>query len=264
MLVLVTNDDGILAPGLQMLIHTLAQQGYSYEVVAPETNQSGKSQSITVSGLLPVRSFEYEGQKHHAVAGTPADCLRLVMAGYLPQRPDLVVSGVNDGLNLGPDIYVSGTVGAARMAALHQIPAIALSAESLSQARLLLPSYLTRVMKMAISWRGSVLNVNFPRENGHTFQMTNLLDTWHEKAETISRTPSHQLVQIHRFSDESRPLSSDQQAISMGYTSMSRLPCEPNLQQASWVSADDSNPDAIGGSPDAISYSSYLRSAYRK
>lgn len=124
MRILVSNDDGYNAPGLQALVDALAGLG-ELTVVAPETNHSGASNSLTLNRPLTVRTasngFIY-------VNGTPSDCVHVALTGGLIEgRPDLVVSGINNGANMGDDTLYSGTVAAATEGYLFGIPAIAFS-----------------------------------------------------------------------------------------------------------------------------------------
>lgn len=121
--VLLTNDDGISAPGLQALENAVRQLGWQFTVVAPATEQSQCGHRVTTHQHLKVETME---QGRHAVHGTPADCVRLALFA-LDVKPDLVLSGVNAGGNMGQDIVISGTVAAAREAAYHGIRAMALS-----------------------------------------------------------------------------------------------------------------------------------------
>ena len=131
MLILLTNDDGIYAPGLAAAYHELTKLG-EVHVVAPETVQSATGHGITISTpLLTNRVVVGEGDAAFegvAVDGRPADCVKLaVIAGLLPRRPDLVVSGINSGANVGINVLYSGTVAAAIEAAFLGLPAVALS-----------------------------------------------------------------------------------------------------------------------------------------
>ena len=123
MRILVSNDDGYLAPGLAALAQVCREFG-EVEVVAPEQNASGTSNALTLQRPLSVHTaangFRY-------VNGTPSDCVHVALTGLLPQRPDLVVSGINNGANLGDDTLYSGTVAAATEGFLFGIPAIAFS-----------------------------------------------------------------------------------------------------------------------------------------
>jgi 5'-nucleotidase len=124
---LLSNDDGFDAPGLQALIAVFAGTADLY-VSAPSQNQSGKGHSISIGDPLIVRQRSVERVSGaYAVDGTPAMALRVGLEAYLPRRPDLVISGINRGENIGTSVYVSGTVGAAREAVISGIPAMAVS-----------------------------------------------------------------------------------------------------------------------------------------
>ena len=121
---LLTNDDGIHAPGLAALVETIrARPGATCTVVAPDREQSQCGHRVTTRETIAV---EPRGAAAFAVGGTPADCVRIALFA-LGVRPDFVLSGVNAGGNLGQDLYISGTVAAAREAAFHGIPAAAFS-----------------------------------------------------------------------------------------------------------------------------------------
>ena len=123
MRILIANDDGYLAPGLAALVKACEGLG-ELDVVAPEQNASGTSNSLTLGRPLTVHTaangFLY-------INGTPSDCVHLALTGVLPQRPDLVVSGINNGANMGDDTLYSGTVAAAMEGFLFGVPAIAFS-----------------------------------------------------------------------------------------------------------------------------------------
>lgn len=126
-LLLLSNDDGFFAKGIRAARDVLAQT-FDVVVVAPSSEQSASSHALTLA--RPLRAFEAEPGVW-AVDGTPADCVYLALHGdtrFLPRKPDVVVSGINRGLNLGQDVFYSGTVAAAREGALRNIPALAVSA----------------------------------------------------------------------------------------------------------------------------------------
>lgn len=123
MLFLLTNDDGIEAPGLAALAAAMEGLGELW-TVAPATEQSAKSHALTMHE--PLRVVEH-GPRRFAVTGTPADCVYLAVHHLLPRRPTLVLSGINRGTNLATDVHYSGTVAAAREASTMDIPAIAAS-----------------------------------------------------------------------------------------------------------------------------------------
>jgi 5'-nucleotidase len=128
MRILLSNDDGYFAPGLAVLVEQLREFG-ELTVVAPERDRSGASNSLTLDRPLAVRraanGFFY-------VNGTPTDCVHLAVTGFLAHQPDLVVSGINYGANMGDDTIYSGTVAAATEGFLLGIPSIALSLTSKS------------------------------------------------------------------------------------------------------------------------------------
>src|SRR5262245_14075460 len=121
--ILVTNDDGIRAPGIMTLAGALAPLG-EVHVVAPDREVSACAQSLTLKHPLRVEAL---GERIHAVDGTPADCVNLALVKLLPRRPVLVVSGINRGANLGEDVFYSGTVGGAREGTFFGVPSIAVS-----------------------------------------------------------------------------------------------------------------------------------------
>jgi 5'-nucleotidase len=121
--VLLTNDDGIAAPGLQALADAVKQLGWQSSIVAPAMEQSMCGHRVTTHQPLKMEPL---GERRYAVHGTPADCVRLALFA-LDVQPDLVLSGINAGGNLGQDIVISGTVAAAREAAYHGVRSMALS-----------------------------------------------------------------------------------------------------------------------------------------
>ncbi len=128
-LVLLANDDGVSAPNLLAIRAALIALGAQVIVCAPELNQSATSHALSLHRVLRLRRV---GEGTFAVDGTPADAVYVALCAgdrVTPRRPDLVVSGMNHGLNLGIDVFYSGTVGAAREAAIRGIPAVAVSAD---------------------------------------------------------------------------------------------------------------------------------------
>lgn len=121
--ILLTNDDGYSAEGLRVLADAL-QDFAIVSIVAPSAERSGAAQSLTLRRPIVVHP---KRDRHWAVDGTPADAVIVALHRLLPELPDLVISGINHGANMGENVYYSGTVGAAREAALHHIPAIAMS-----------------------------------------------------------------------------------------------------------------------------------------
>src|ERR1700758_2039217 len=121
--ILLTNDDGYDAAGLKALA-VVMEDFATVSIVAPNGEKSGAAQSLTLRQPIVVHP---KSERHWAVDGTPADAVIVALHGLLPEKPDLVISGINHGANMGENVYYSGTVGAAREAALHHIPAVAMS-----------------------------------------------------------------------------------------------------------------------------------------
>jgi 5'-nucleotidase len=158
MKILISNDDGYQAPGIVALYEALKDIA-DVEVVAPEHNNSAKSNALTLHTPLYVtrasNGFRY-------VNGTPADCVHIALTGLLGYRPDLVVSGINNGANMGDDTIYSGTVGAAMEGFLFGIPALALSLEIGAAAHKARELVLQMSNQQLIGTTPWLLNVNMP------------------------------------------------------------------------------------------------------
>ena len=163
MRILIANDDGYLAPGLAALVKACEGLG-DLDIVAPEQNASGTSNSLTLGRPLTVHTasngFLY-------VNGTPSDCVHLALTGVLPHRPDLVVSGINNAANMGDDTLYSGTVAAAMEGYLFGIPAIAFSQVNrgwgdLEAAARVARSIIEQVLRQPPARSPWLLNVNIP------------------------------------------------------------------------------------------------------
>jgi 5'/3'-nucleotidase len=177
MKVLLTNDDGIQATGLNELRRALLRlPGVELDVIAPDANRSATARSITTRTPLWVEEVHFgDGTVGYASDGTPVDCVRFASLGLLGSPPDLIVSGINHGANLGDDITYSGTVAAALEGAVLGIPAIAVSQQSTKRemdfrfgkdfefdvAALFTARLVARIEDHPIS-PGTLLNVNFP------------------------------------------------------------------------------------------------------
>src|ERR1700722_8873912 len=163
--VLLTNDDGIDAPGLAVLEEIAAKLAREVWVVAPEHDQSGVSHAVSLHH--PLRVVQYDPLRF-GINGTPGDCAVMGICHLMPTRPDLVLSGVNRGGNLGMETVFSGTVGGAMTAMLVGVQAIALSQvwtdrENIrwDTARRLAPGVIEQLL--ALGWSADTcLNVNFP------------------------------------------------------------------------------------------------------
>lgn len=164
MKILICNDDGYQAPGIAALYEALKDVA-EVEVIAPEQNNSAKSNALTLNAPLYVHQgangFRY-------VNGTPADCMHIALTGLLGYRPDLVVSGINNGANMGDDTIYSGTVGAAMEAYLFGIPAVAFSQTEKGWQHLDAAGATARALVLQLMQQHAVgdepwlLNVNIP------------------------------------------------------------------------------------------------------
>ncbi len=167
MKILITNDDGIFAPGLWRLVRELKQVA-EVMVVAPDREQSGSGTAVTLRQPLRVQKVKplVPEVDTHSVEGTPIDSVLLALGKLLKGGVDLVVSGINSGPNLGDDVLISGTVGAALMGYLHGLPALAISVASLDSQYLdnaasLVAQLATRIANHNLE--GNILfNINLP------------------------------------------------------------------------------------------------------
>jgi len=174
-LILVTNDDGVMAPGIRALAAALREVG-DVIVCAPDRERSAASHALTLDRPLRVDELE---PGVFAVDGTPADCSYLALLHLVPRPPALCVSGINYGYNLGSDIFYSGTVAGAVEAALRGVPAIAISLERHMPADFGAAAAFARALAAEALARGagaipaaSLLNVNLPRGPVTDYQTT--------------------------------------------------------------------------------------------
>ncbi len=159
---LLSNDDGCSAPGLAALAGALDALG-EVTVVAPDRNRSGASNSLTLE--RPLRVFE-QGAGRYCVDGTPTDCVHLAITGLLEEEPDMVVSGINDGANMGDDVLYSGTVAAAVEGRFLGLPALAVSLVGHAGRHFDTAAQVTRRLVLGLRRNplpaDTILNVNVP------------------------------------------------------------------------------------------------------
>lgn len=158
--ILVSNDDGVYAPGLLTLVKALKTIA-NVIVVAPDRNRSGASNSLTLTRPITIKKLE---NGFFSVEGTPTDCVHLALTGFLKEKIDLVVSGINDGSNLGDDILYSGTVAAAMEGRYLGFPAMAFSLAGHSYYDTAASIALTLIQKLKenILPEQTILNINVP------------------------------------------------------------------------------------------------------
>lgn len=186
---LLTNDDGIAAEGLHAARRALQKvEGLEVNVIAPDSNRSATARSITTRSPLSVEEVEFgDGARGFATDGTPVDCVRFADLGLLGERPDLIVSGINHGSNLGDDITYSGTVAAAFEGIVLGLPAVAISQQSQRRemdfrlgrsfdfevAAGFLAGLVQRLAEEGMS-EGTLLNVNCPAAETSGVEVTHL------------------------------------------------------------------------------------------
>ncbi len=165
--ILLSNDDGIYAVGLRALYTAFTQAGHTVYVVAPMTEQSAVSNSITVFQALRFKEICEAGFTGLGVHGTPADCVKLALKALCPKRPDIVISGINSGPNAGSDIRYSGTVAAACEAAFAGYRAMAVSYDDYRPTQLLEQAQHVVGLAENLPWEKipsrCVVNVNYPQ-----------------------------------------------------------------------------------------------------
>lgn len=175
-LILISNDDGITAPGIRNLIKIMNQIG-EVVVVAPSGPQSGKGHAITIDGILRADPITIDNgpQKEFSCSGTPADCVKLAVNVLLDRKPDLIVSGINHGSNSSINVIYSGTMSAAVEGSLENIPSIGFSLCDFSweanfdHANEYIKSIALKVLQKGLP-RGICFNVNIPKYNGEAYK----------------------------------------------------------------------------------------------
>ncbi len=173
-LILVTNDDGYNAPGINHLIEFVKEIA-EVVVVAPDSPQSGMGHAITIDSTLEVHRLNldgaYKGLQAYTTSGTPADCVKLALHEILDRKPDLVVSGINHGANSSINVIYSGTMSAAIEAGVEGIPAIGFSlldyswGANFEACKSVVQTLVEEALDKGIP-SGTVLNVNIPKTDG--------------------------------------------------------------------------------------------------
>jgi len=163
--IVITNDDGIGAPGIRALAAALEPMG-TVTVAAPDRGRSGSSHGVTSDRPIAVRGGGGPGGRWFAIDALPATCVRLAVGELLPAKPDLVVSGINSGENLGTVTFYSATVGAAREAAFLGVPAISVNLAAAADmdyaAAAAVTAEIVRALGRGGIARGTFLNINIP------------------------------------------------------------------------------------------------------
>ena len=231
---LVSNDDGINAAGIRALCESLETMGDVW-VVAPETERSATSHAITLD--RPLRLHEVAPQRY-AIDGTPVDCVYVGLYGVLKdKKPDLVISGINHGANLGSDTFYSGTVGAAREGALRGTRALAVSLEGRHGSGFAYAAELAaRVVQTLLQLGESgprLLNMNIPEGDVHGMRVTSLgRRSYYDQvqARTDPRGRAYYWIGGPGSRTELVP-GSDGEALSQGYVALTPLTLDLGLAQ---------------------------------
>lgn len=248
MKILITNDDGFFAGGIQALATELRKHAEVF-VVAPSIEQSGISQAITFMRPLNPKPVKEDGELiGYTVNGTPADCAKLGLHELCPFKPDLVVSGINNGLNVGNNVCHSGTAGGAFAASMFDVPSIALSVESGDDprfenvARMAWP-IIERLANTDLPIK-TVANINFPTVVAERNEITEIL------AVPVEINPLGYQFQSGRDPKDKpyfwatnhpapkhSPFLTDTQAVMQGYVTLSMIAYDPNHDQGNQLIA---------------------------
>ena len=168
-LILVTNDDGVTAPGIRNLVESIADLG-DIVVVAPDSHQSGMGHAITISNILRMspHDFGMDGVEAYKTSGTPVDCVKLAIYKILKRKPDVLVSGINHGSNASINVIYSGTMSAAVEGALEGIPSVGFSlCDFAEDADFRASRNVARIVTKQVlahgTPKGTCLNVNIPK-----------------------------------------------------------------------------------------------------
>ncbi|MCL1792084.1 MAG: 5'/3'-nucleotidase SurE [Peptococcaceae bacterium] len=236
MRILLTNDDGFRARGLQALYRTLAETGqHQICIVAPENQQSAKGRSITLHKPLFLTRHDLDfGGKGFAVTGTPTDCVKLALQGkILPFEPELVLSGINAGPNLGSDVFYSGTVAAAMESMLIGVKAFALSLTVESYTESLDFSHAASFVRdvlledRVLTACEGLLNINFPyqpREEWQGIRLTRLgREAFFNNFEVRRNPLGREYYWIYGHQPEDKSEGTDHEAIAQRYVSITPL-----------------------------------------
>ena len=230
-LILVTNDDGISAPGIRTLISAMNEIG-DVIVVAPDSPQSAMGHAITINSTLHCNEIKIDDgpQKEYSCSGTPADCVKLGINEILDRKPDICVSGVNHGSNSSINVIYSGTMSAAVEASIEGIPAIGFSLLDYSWNADFnsIKKYLIIITKKALEEgipKGSALNINFPKLKEKEIKGIKICRQanayWVEKFDKRSNPQGKEYYWLTgEFINEDKGKDSDEWALENGYISI--------------------------------------------
>lgn len=229
-IILITNDDGITAPGIRSLIESVTGLGKLY-VVAPDKPQSGMGHAITIHSTLRLQKFDtLEDVTEFACSGTPVDCVKIAIDKLLPRKPNLIISGINHGSNSSINVIYSGTMSAAVEGCIEGIPSIGFSLAdfSLNADFSGTKEYIQRICKEVLVKKlpeGICLNVNFPKLPKEEIKGIKVCRqakaVWHEEFDERhdpSGRPYYWLT--GKFVNLDRGTDTDEYALSEGFVSI--------------------------------------------
>lgn len=237
-LILVTNDDGIFAPGIQALAKMASKFG-DIVVVAPDKPQSGMGHAITINATLRIQKTNFHNAlQEFSCTGTPVDCVKMAVNHILKKRPDLVISGINHGSNSSINVIYSGTMSAAIEGALEGAPSIGFSLcdyameADFMQAEIFIEKIISQTLKNKMP-KGVCLNVNIPKLNADEIKgikvvrqaKANWVERFDERKDPYGREYYWLTGEFVNFEPES--LDTDEWALSNGYISV--VPTQSDL-----------------------------------
>lgn len=242
--ILIVNDDGIYSPGIQALADAIVNVG-NITIIAPDKEQSGKSHSLTLNDPIRLKSVNLKnGLKGWGVTGTPVDCAKVAIKNLLNKKPDLVLSGINLGANLGNNLIYSGTVSAAYEGTILDIPSAAISLDSFEGKNFEVAKYAaTTIANYLLKHKlpkGTLLNINVPnigKKDLKGFLITkqgnqSFEDTYEKR--TDPRGNLYFWIKGEMINDDSC-VEYDGKAVACGYISITpiqfRLTNEPYINQ---------------------------------
>jgi 5'-nucleotidase len=243
-LILVTNDDGINAPGIRFLIDIVNDFG-DVVVVAPDSPQSGMGHAITINNTLycePIVINKNEPQSEYSCSGTPADCVKIAVNEILKRKPDLCVSGINHGSNSSINVIYSGTMSAAVEAGTHGIPAIGFSLldYSLDADFTHSKEFVRRIISECLNNevpKGVVLNVNIPKISNTKLKGIKICrqanGVWEEKFDKRTNPLGREYYWLSgKFVNNDQGEDTDEWALENGYVSITPTQYDLTAHQA--------------------------------
>jgi 5'-nucleotidase len=243
-LILVTNDDGINAPGIRFLIDIVNDFG-DVVVVAPDSPQSGMGHAITINNTLycePIVINKNEPQSEYSCSGTPADCVKIAVNEILKRKPDLCVSGINHGSNSSINVIYSGTMSAAVEAGTHGIPAIGFSLldYSLDADFTHSKEFVRRIISECLNNevpKGVVLNVNIPKISNNELKGIKICrqanGVWEEKFDKRTNPLGREYYWLSgKFVNKDPGEDTDEWALENGYVSITPTQYDLTAHQA--------------------------------